>query len=170
MGERIKAFLSKAEQTDLIAWMVGHQGNYVRYIEWCDKNEIPPENRFTKDYLKRWTDRKRALFRARAAQVGEDLRRQSSMDRGRRLKELETLAARLEEMAAKEKDPAMLVRLAEQIGKTLERIAKERGEWLKAPEDAEDETAAANRQLRDAFAAHFAKTEKRVIEARVVNP
>lgn len=166
----IKAFLSKAEQQDLISWMVGHSTNYQRYVEWCDKNEIPTENRFTEFYLKRWVDRHRRLFQQKAAQIEEDLRRQSSMDRGRRLKELETLVARLEKMAAKEEDPATLVKLSEQIGRTLERVAKERGEWMKAPEDAEDEIAAQNRQLRDAFAAHFAKAEKRVIEARVVNP
>ncbi len=163
-----KAFLSRPEQNDLIAWMVGHTGNYQRYQEWCDKEGVPAENRFTEAYLRRWTQRKRALFQARARKVEEDLRKQSTMDRGTRLATLESLIGQLKELAEREKDPKTLVSLAEEIGKLSDRVAKERGEWMKPPDEGPTEAELANARLRDAFAAHFAE-QKRVTEAKVVN-
>ncbi len=163
-----KAFLSRPEQDDLIAWMVGHQGNYERYTQWCDKNGIPLENRYTLDYLRRWTQKRRARFQDRARKVEEDLRKASTMDRAARLGKLEAIVAQLEDMMVGEQRPDILVKLAEQLEKTLDRIARERGEYGKAPEDGPDEATRINTTLRNAFASAFVE-QKRVTEARTVN-
>lgn len=165
----VKAYLSRPEQDDLIAWMVGHQYNYERYTTWCDRNAIPPENRFTIAYLRRWTQKRRAAFQARARKVEEDLRKQSVMDRSARLRALEESFKRLEELAAKEKDAGTLVRLEEQKQKTLDRIARERGEYNKVTDDGPDEAARANAALRDMFGAHFVNA-RRLEEAKDVTP
>lgn len=163
-----RAFLSRPEQDDLIAWMVGHQANYQHYLRWCEKNGVPEENRFTENYLRRWTQRKRGLFQARTRKVAEEMRKQSRMDRGVRLSTLEELIDQLKALAAGEKDAKTLVSLAEEIGKLSDRVARERGEYGKPPEEGPTEAEIANMRLRDAFAAHFAE-QKRVIEAKVVN-
>ena len=163
-----KAYLNRAEQQDLIAWMTGHQGDYARYLEWCERNEKPETQRFTKYYLNRWTQRKRVHFQARARQVEEDLRRQSALDRGRRLKLLEDMVSGLQAVLARETDPNTIVRLTEQIGKTLDRIARERGEYGKPPEEGPTDLELQNMELGKALAAHF--TQKRIAEAKVVSP
>ena len=92
-------------------------------------------------------------------------------DKERRVSDLETMADQLKKSITKfGDDPKMLISLSEQLGKTLERIAKERGEWLKAEAELTKDVSVRDR-LKQGFDAMLAEAkEAKIIDgaARVV--
>lgn len=125
----IKSFLSSKEKKDLIQFIASTGENYDRYLEYCSQRGWKP---FTKAYLHTWCQRKRAQIQAARSDHKEEVRKMSMYDKERRIADLERLADQLKVAINKSlDDPRMLISLSDQLGKTFERIAKERGEWLK---------------------------------------
>lgn len=134
-----KSFLSAAEKRDLMEHLAAKGENYDRFIEWCEKHGVPPERRYTKDTLHKWYGRRRDQIRALREQHRVQVRKDSTFDKTVRLQKLEDAATRLErrleEFDITEGTWADYARLEEQLRKTLESIAKERGEFNRADED-----------------------------------
>lgn len=147
----IKAYLTKGEKALLVSY-VAHAGEeYNRYIEWCDQNFIAKERRFTPYYLKRWIQRRRVAVQNARQELREAARKASLHDKESRLKTLEAQAERLQERIENTKDDNIYLRLEEQLRKTLESIAKERGEFNNAGVEANDSftiTAIIEKSLR----------------------
>lgn len=150
-----KAYLSQAESESLVNWLVAHGGTYPKYAIWCEDNKIATDVRFTPAYFRNWMQRKRALIQKTRASHRQAIRDASVMDRAARLTSLEHTLGRLERtiMSTEDLSPDSLVRLEEQKRKTLESIAKERGEFNRAPE--EDPAAKPAASLGAGFAALY---------------
>ncbi|MDE2104987.1 MAG: hypothetical protein KGL39_47555 [Patescibacteria group bacterium] len=126
------SFLTPEEKRSLLDWIGAHGEGYPGYLDWCEREAIPNERRFTKASYGSWVQRRRLKVQASRANHREESRRQSRMDREARMLALEATFARLDQLTRNSgvDDPDKLVRLEEQKRKTLEAIAKERGEWL----------------------------------------
>lgn len=134
----IKSFLSSAEKKDLVKFVAATGENYDRYLEYCEQRGW---RAFSKKYFHTWVQRRRQYVQAERQLHREEVRKMSMYDRERRVSDLENLADTLKKQIAKNlEDPRIIVSLSEQLGKTLERIAKERGEWMKNEEQIRDIT------------------------------
>lgn len=156
----IKAFLSAAERKDLVKFVAATGENYERYLEYCTQRGWRP---FTQKYFHTWIQRRRQYVQAERQVHREEVRKMSMYDKERRVSDLEHLADTLKKQITKNvEDPRVLVSLSEQLGKTLERIAKERGEWLKGEEQARDVTP------RDRLISGFDKYLSEAKEATII--
>jgi hypothetical protein len=125
----IKSFLSTAEKKDLVNFIAATGENYERYLEYCKQRGWRP---FTAKYLHTWIQRRRSKVQDARQEHREEVRKMSMYDRERRVNDLESIADTLKKSMDKvSDDPKTLVALSEQLRKTFEAIAKERGEWLK---------------------------------------
>lgn len=141
-----KAFLSAAERKQLAEFIAAKGESYARYLDWCDENHVPEAKRFTQGYLHRWAGRRRDYIHSLRAQHQEETRRRITLDKASRVKMLEASVGRLQFAIDDCEDPALLVKLEEQLGKALDRISRELGEYGKQVAD-EDASKAVNRQL-----------------------
>lgn len=137
-------------------FVAGKGENYPRYLQWCEERHIPGECRFKEAYFHKWVGKHRPTVQRKREEHKAEVRAESIYDRQSRLRILEASLERLEAAAQalgeNEKfDPGDLVRLEEQKRKTLESIAKERGEFGTKPSADSDEVAEMNRQLRSLF-------------------
>ena len=157
----IKAFLSAAERKDLVKFVAATGENYERYLEYCKQRGWRP---FTQKYFHTWIQRRRKYVQAERQVHREEVRKMSMYDKERRVTDLEHLADTLKRQIAKNvEDPRILVSLSEQLGKTLERIAKERGEWLRGEEQIKDVTP------RDRLISGFDKYLSEAKEAKIID-
>lgn len=146
----IQPFLSKQQQLDLIEWLaVNSDKRYDLYTEWCARTGAKP---FSPNYLRTWTQNHRELIQKAREQHRREARAESVMARTQRLHALEDSFIRLDELSKSEGLTSVdVVRLEDQKRKTLEAIARERGEWG-IKDDAEDEERKrANQELAKAF-------------------
>jgi|CXWK01.1.fsa_nt_gi hypothetical protein len=164
----IKSYLSAAEKKDLVQFVASTGENYQRYLEYCEQRGWRP---FTQKYLHTWIQRRREKVQIARQEHREEVRKTSMYDKERRVSDLETMADQLKKSITKfGDDPKMLISLSEQLGKTLERIAKERGEWLKAEAELTKDVSVRDR-LKQGFDAMLAEAkEAKIIDgaARVV--
>jgi hypothetical protein len=164
----IKSFLSRSEKKDLIQFIAATGENYERYSEYC---ETRGWKKFTPGYLHTWIQRHRPKIQEAREEHREEVRKTSMYDKNRRIQDLEAIADRLKKSIDKfQDDPKILVSLAEQLRKTHESIAKERGEYLKSESDFTKDVSVRDR-LKQGFESMLAKAkEAEVIEgtARIV--
>lgn len=147
MGQ--KKFLTTNERRDLIQEIAAKGENYQRYTEWCDRNFI--QNRFTPGYLHKWVNKNRIAIKAARVEHQEEIKKNALADKQLRVGILEQTVLRLQEMRASilhgghdcpecdkpHIDVDKMLRVEEQLRKTLEAIAKEMGEFNKAPDTSE---------------------------------
>lgn len=158
----IKSFLSSNEKKDLVQFIASTGENYQRYLEYCNQRGWRP---FTEKYLHTWIQRRRAKIQDARQEHREEVRKKSMYDKERRVHDLEVVADTIKKAIDKvQDDPKTLIALTEQLRKTLEAIAKERGEWLKAePEVAQG--ASVRDRLKQNFDAMLAEAkEAKIIE------
>lgn len=103
--------------------------NYKRYLEFCEREQLRP---YTAEYLRKWAKKYRQLIQSEREQHFLSIRAKSALDRSARLSILEDTAMKLNDefqraLADGEREAAL--KLAEQLRKQLESIAKERGEY-----------------------------------------
>lgn len=137
----IKAYLSKREKSELVEFVAAVGENYDRYLEWCEKHSAKP---FSRNYFKRWVQRRRYIIQQIRLKQKDEIRRLSTYNKDRRLEELERvseyLLSTIDQMVSHDvcsptcKPVETLIKLMEQHRKTLEAIAKERGEFNKPEE------------------------------------
>lgn len=147
MGQ--KRFLTQSERKSLIQDVAARGENYERYTEWCNRNFI--QHRFTPAYFHKWVDKNRIAIKAARVEHQEEIKKNALADKQLRVRILEETVVRLQEMRASilhgghdcpecEKphiDVDKMLRVEEQLRKTLEAIAKEMGEFNKAPDTSE---------------------------------
>lgn len=141
-----KAYLSRMEKLDLIKFIAATGESYVRYVEWAKAKHV--ENVFTERYFHTWVQRRRPQITEERARIRDEVRRMSTYDKDRRLQELEKVAEflldemehmRIHDVCSKTCKPIeTFLRLAEQQRKTLETIARERGEFNKPDQESDD--------------------------------
>lgn len=135
----IKAYLSPAEVADLVKHVAEHGSNYEKYQQWAERNGV--EQQFTQNSLQNWIQRRRPQVIAEREKFEEEVRVESTMTRGQRLRMLEETLDRLHNIFM---DPEsgveveVLVKVAEQERKHMEAIAKDRGEFGKPPPTEEE--------------------------------
>lgn len=155
----IKSYLSKKDKADLMQFIAMTGENYDRYLEWCQARSARP---FSRGYLHNWISRRRVLINEIRAKQREEIRRQSRYGKDRRLEELEKVAEHLlntiDQMVIHDvcmptcKPVDTLVKLMEQHRKTMEAIAKERGEYNKLDQQSDDRDTRALIAKREALA------------------
>lgn len=151
-----RSYLTKPEQALLIDFVAAKGENYGRFLDFCDRREIPDDRRFTEDYFHVWCHRHRPAIQIARARHTDVVRSESTLDREKRLTLLEGQVARyrddiriltenrdkieeaIDEGAegysrfAPRKIPSVIetrLKVEESLGKALDRIAKERGEY-----------------------------------------
>ncbi len=127
---RNESYLNSRAKAELVHFIAVNGENYDGYVRFAEKNGW---RLFTKRYLHNWVGRHRAAIRVERQRHLFDLRKQSLLDRAERLRMLEESAKRLEkrlDVALAGGDDERAVKLAEQLRKQLEAVAKERGEWM----------------------------------------
>ena len=147
MGQ--KSYLTLRLKNELLLFLAGVGENYDKYIEWCDRHQIPQDQRFTKKYLHTWVQRRRPKFQNARADHNEEIRRLSMYDREKRIADLENDLGILNShimVAGKEHSahqctkcgfthevagPEVVIKLIEQKRKISQAISVERGEWNK---------------------------------------
>jgi arsenate reductase-like glutaredoxin family protein len=147
MGQR--RYLNQNETRDLIYHIAGKGEGYDKYIEWCERNYI--QNRFSPAYLHKWVQKKRISIKAARVEHAEEVKKNALADKQLRVSLLEGTVSRLRDMQKviidgghdcpecdkPHVDVDKLLRVEEQLRKTLEAIAKEMGEFNKAPDQSE---------------------------------
>lgn len=136
------SFLSPVQKQSLLDWIGAYGEGYGRFLEWCDREGIPEDKRYTKPSYQSWVQRRRRSVKESRTRHHEEVRQQSRMDRDARMVALEETFKRLDAMSHEIEDSDKLTRLEEQKRKTLEAIAKERGEWGVKGAKADDEQRA----------------------------
>jgi hypothetical protein len=144
----VKAFLSAAEKADLMRWIAAKGENYDRYIDWCVQNRIPEHKRFTQNYLHRWIARRRRQIQVLRAEHQAGVRKASLLDKEQRVAILEEQVARIRRALDEAETVDQMVKLEEALGRALDRIARERGEFGKPAPDA-DPSRELNRSLAE---------------------
>ncbi len=145
-----KRFLTAGEQRDLIEFVAGKGENYQRYLEWCDANQVPQPRRYSESYFHKWVSKRRDGLRVVREQHKVEVRKASTLDKERRIQMLEGSIERLRGLIESNQDFTVeqLTKLEEQLGKMLDRVARERGEYGKqAPET--DDLQAVNKALAE---------------------
>lgn len=148
---KAKSFLQPQEFKDLIEHVAAHGENYDRYLNWCNEHNIPEENRYTRQYYHRWTQvpKNKSLIRAAKAEHALAVRREMTLTKDMRVAELQASASRIREEIGRQLDTHecevcechnsksvdTMIKLEEQLRKTLESISKEMGEFNKAAEE-----------------------------------
>jgi hypothetical protein len=166
MGQ--KSYLTYRQKESLLNWLAATGENYDKYIEWCDKNSVPKEQRFTPKYLHTWVQRRRPKFQNARADHQEELRRLSMYDKDKRIADHENsiniinshLMAQNSGYSShvctkcgfthEVEGPEVVIKLLEQKRKLSQAVAIERGEWGKA--DAEPKRTESSRDLLRAAA------------------
>ena len=143
-----QAYLSAAEKRDVMELVAGKGENYQRYLEWCDRTQVPPARRWTELYFHKWVSRRRDQIRVLTEAHRVEIRKSSVFDKQKRLDMLEGSVERLRGLleSGEELTVADILRLEEQLGKMLDRIARERGEYGKSAPDS-DSMADLNKAL-----------------------
>lgn len=169
-------YLTKPEEALLIAFVGAKGENYSRYLDFCDRNEIPDSRRFTEQYFHVWCTRHRSALSLAKAHQADVVRSESTLDRENRIALLEEavvrfredirvlteLKDRIEEEVVEEgfthrirRIPSCIetrLKVEEQLGKTLDRIAKERGEYAKGEDRKPPVSAGHAEMVRQAMA------------------
>ncbi len=124
-------YLTATQKRSLLDWIGARGESYPAFIEWCEREQIPEANRYTKVSYRGWVQRRRAHVQAARASHQAETRQQSRLGREERMAGLERTYERLDALSKSEEieDTDKLIRIEEQKRKTLEAIAKERGEW-----------------------------------------
>lgn len=162
----IKSFLSTNEKKELMEFIASTGENYDRYLEYCAKREWKP---FTRGYLHTWVHRHRDKIRMYRQEHREEVRRLSMYDKERRIEDLEDLADELKvQINMSKNDPRTLIALSEQLRKTFEAIAKERGEWLKAEESRNEGATTRDRLTEIARNIITQGTKTQIVDGRVI--
>lgn len=125
------SYLSPTQKQSLIDWIGSCGEGYERFLEWCDRESIPEEKRYTRASYQSWVQRRRTSVQSARSRHRDETRRKSRMDREARMIALEDAFQRLDTLtrSGEIEDSDRLLRLEEQKRKILEAIAKERGEW-----------------------------------------
>jgi O-methyltransferase involved in polyketide biosynthesis len=163
------AYLTKQQQNDLLEWIVGHSERYEHFIEWCNRNEIADDRRYTPGSLSVWLQRHRRLIQQKRQEHREAVRAGSTMDRRSRLASLEASLDRVEAQLVLARDTRDYVALETLKLKVLQDIARERGEYNQKlpPEDP------AQKDMQAKIAAAFgglASDQARLARAKDVTP
>lgn len=153
---RVQSKLSGPQTADLIEFLAANNQTYETYLRWANQRELPDEKRFTKWYWNEYIKKIRPRVHIAIEEQKVAARRVSMMGREQRLHSLEETYNRLEKMAFVEENSDKLIRLEEQKRKTLEHIAKERGEWGKGemPADRNDAAVSAMQATMAALKKH----------------
>lgn len=135
---RIKAYLTRPQMASYLTWAGGAGSAYEEYIQWCNRNFIPVDKRFTRASHKVWIQRHRKQLIQCREEHREALRIVSRMGREDRVRAHEESLIRVEALI---RSTEMLkiseyVALEEQKRKILESIARERGEYNRVSEEA----------------------------------
>lgn len=168
-------YLSTTEEDLLIRHVAAHGERYRDFVDWCDEKEIPPHRRFTMLSYRKWVQRHRQTIKDLREKARQETLKTSKFHRASRLKELEDTMVRIGALldgTLEGKLPLTvsdIVRLEEQRRKTLEHIAKERGEWLKPPEEDTGGDEYGDPVARE-FLKFFEEERRRVESAKDVSP
>jgi hypothetical protein len=171
---KTEPYLTQAERAELVNWLIEGGKNYDSYLGFCTKFGIPASRQWTKKYFTLWCHRHRKSLQVQEERRLSVLRRGSSWDREKRLRTLEDTLERLEIAIAilmKEKplDVGKLVRAEEQKRRTVEQIAKERGEWDTRGDRRDDRLPSpVAQEMSLAFQRYFNRSKKAMPEAVVV--
>lgn len=145
-----EAYLTPAQERNLIDYVVGHSEAYQHFVDWADREEIPPARRYTARSWVVWLQRHRAKIKQARADHRQATWSGSTFDRKVRLRELEESYAVLRGLASD--DPKVVLAIEAAKRNTLELIAKERGETNQKPLTQEDdEQSQVNAQLAKVF-------------------
>lgn len=163
-----KAFLTEVQQDSLTEWVAGRGEGWATYEEWCDTNLIPEERRFTTYSWRVWVQRKRPKIHAKKAQRQDRLKDYSELDKQKRILILEEAITRLRRMIQEDDLSVLdLIRAEEQIRRSLESIAKERGEFAKAEASkAKDQSALAKLRLLSRQRLNVAAQAGQIVEGQ----
>ncbi len=161
----LDSYLTTVERESLLKHLSEYGTNYDRYLRWASERNLGEDRIYSQGYLKRLYYRKRDIIRRITEENYKRVRRDSTMDRAKRIEALEDSYTRLEKAArgVPPEDIVNLTRIEEQKRKVLESISKERGEFGKGPED--NASNEANMRLHEILG-DIGRAEK----ARVVNP
>ncbi len=164
-----QSFYSVTEEDLLVRHIAAHGERYRDYIDWCNTHDIPEHRRLKETSFPRWVQRRRMMVKNIREQARQEIIKTSNFPRAKRIQELEGTIERLNDMLEMEQLTASdLIRIEEQRRKTLEQIAKERGEWLKPPEDDEDKDPIdATKQM---FIKFFESERQAAVAAKDVTP
>lgn len=139
------SYLSRQEKYDLIKFVAATGESYKRYLEWAEAKSVA--NKFSENYFYTWVSRRRTLIQEERARIRDEVKRMSVYDKNRRLQELERIAEylldemehmRIHDTCSKNCKPLeTFIRLSEQHRKTMETIARERGEFGKSDQESD---------------------------------
>jgi hypothetical protein len=145
-----KAYLTPVQSKNLLDYIAGNSESYDHYNHWADREEIPPEKRFTTYGYPMWVHRHRAQLKLAREEHRKATWGGSQFDRNLRLRELEASYERLRGLTSD--DVKVTLSIEDAKRKTLELIAKERGETnLKALTPEDDEKNKVTETLAKAF-------------------
>lgn len=161
----IDSYLTPTQRQDLLKHLSEYGTNYERYLRWASDNGLENDRIYSAAYVRKLFFRKRDIIRKITEENFKKVRRDSTMDRAKRIEALEDSYARLERAArgVPPEDITGLTRVEEQKRRILEAIAKERGEFGKSPEDNDENES--NRMMREIFS-ELSRSQN----AKVVNP
>lgn len=122
-----KSFLTRKAQDELITWLAANGENYRLY---CDLAEKRGWKVFSAAYFRRWIQRHRLRIQGQRAVVQAEAREMTVLSKATRIEKLEAAVDRLEQaLDDDELTVEQAIKVEEQLRKTLESIAKERGEF-----------------------------------------
>lgn len=152
-----QSWLTTAQKRDLIRFIVANGQSYTNYQRWADANLIPEDRRYTERSFKAWCDKRRRVIQEVRQEYKVAAAQSSIYDRELRLRELEESVIRINAAIDRldkedEKYVDKLVRLEEQKGKHLQRIAQERGEWGKGPAEVNEAANKLAQEMMSVFA------------------
>lgn len=133
-----KKFLSRHAEDLAVHFVVVHGASYDKFAAFARENNWET---FTESYFYKWLRKPRIKRRIEAERdvARAEARERIQVTRDDRLAELQATLARCNRLLSDDLSVSDVVRLEEQKRKTLEAIAKERGEWndnsSKAPLD-----------------------------------
>lgn len=169
MGNR--SYLSRQEKYDLLKFVAATGENYQRYLEWARAKHV--ENVFSENYFHTWVARRRTILQEERARIRDEVRRMSVYDKDRRLQELERVSEylldemehmRIHDQCSKTCNPMnMFLKLSEQHRKTMETIARERGEFGKSDQQSDGRDTRALIAKREAIGRLGERTRKVVV-------
>lgn len=146
MSGRIRAFLTPQAKQALIAYIALNGENYEKYSAYATALGW---KLFSRRYLHNWVGRHRPAIQEERAQCVQKLRAVSTMDKQRRLNEMEVNSQQLQhriQMDGRNLGADELIKLMDMHRKLCQAIAVERGEWGNK-EDASTELADIAAQL-----------------------
>jgi hypothetical protein len=144
-----EAYLTPPQEKNLIDYVVGHSEAYAHFVHWADREELPPERRYTEASWRVWLQRHRAQIKAVREAHRQATWTGSTFDRKKRLQELEESYEKLRGLISD--DPKTVIAIEEQKRKLLEFISRERGEFGQKVSPDEQATISTNEKLSKAF-------------------